>query len=419
MKISSEKIQIVFLATLSVFMVWYLGTYQIIEMNHYMGMKELTSSLSLFILFIYAIAILIVFFMSHQSSPQGIFIGVLIFYSFIWFFAFHSVSGYTDVKLVFYGGLIFLLSVLSLLFSEKYLKINYGMATFRNSLFNIRVELVITALLILVAILMYKKLGISFSFIDSYDRRMIAREEIHGFLAYLSGMSLNGLAPLLAFLAIYNHRYLYLIIALVFVFLGFGFIGTKAPIGLVVMMSLLAFYLARGGKNILLLLVLAMTSLIFLALVEYLLFDYSWISDIYIRRALLVVPQIQMYFLDLMFGESFNSFSLLTGLVNDKQVTYVIGEVYMGNPETNANTISFFKVMAQKGVLGYLFNIIFLVIFFSFMAHMLKHSKHGVWLAISTLYSVILLEQSYSTAFITSGIALCSALLVFFNYKIS
>lgn len=418
MKINLAKSQTVFLATCAILMVWFLGSNQIIEMNEYMGMRNLSSNnFGLFFSLIYVVVLFIIFFNSDQNTPQGIVIGILLFYSFIWFFAFYSVSGYTDARLIILGGFLFLVPMLMLLLTEKYLKINYGMKFFRNGLIKIRVEFAITFILILVSILMYKKIGISFSFIDSYERRMIAREEVHGFLAYLFAMSLNGLAPLLAFLAIYNRRYIYLMIALVFVFLGFGFVGTKAPIAFVILMSLLAIYFARGGENIVLLFVATMTSLIFLALVEYIFFGFSWIADIYVRRAILVVPQIQMYFLDFMFGGSSSSFDFLNGTVSDKPVTFVIGDVYMGNPETNANTITFLTEMGRSGILGYFLNVLFLVVFYSILAHLYKSSKHSVWLAISTLYALILLEQSYSTAFVTSGIAISTTLLLIFRYQ--
>lgn len=417
MKINLTKVKVVFLATWSILMVWFLASNQIIEMNEYMGMRNLTSSSGLFFSLIYVVALLLIFFKSDQSSPQGILIGILLFYSFIWFFFFYSVSGYTGANLIFLGGFLFLLPMLMLLLSEKYLKINYGMKFFQNGLIKIRIEFAITLILIFVSILMYKKMGISFSFVDSYERRMIARDEVSGVLAYFFAMSLNGLAPLLAFLAIYNRRYLYLIIAFLFVFLGFGFIGTKAPIAYVVLMSLIGYYFVKGGNNIVYVLVLAMTGLVFLALLEYLLFGFSWIADIYIRRAILVVPQLQIYFLDFMFSEPSNGFNLLIGLESTTPITFVIGDLYMGHLETNANTISFLTELGRKGILGYFFNTLFLAVFFSLLAHLYKASRHKVWLAISTIYALLILEQSYSTAFVTSGIALSTIMLLLFSYQ--
>lgn len=417
MRVNIPKIKTIFLAICAVFVVGFLGANQIIEMNEYMGMRSLSYSFGLFFSLFYLIFMLLIFLKCDQNSPHGILIGVLLFYSFIWFFAFYSVSGFIDTKLVFFGGLLFLVPILLLFISEKYLKLNYGFRGVRDGFFNLRVEIVITALIILVALLVYEKMGVSFSFIDSYKRRMLGREQLDGLLAYFFAMSLNGLAPLLAFLAIYNRRYLYLIIAFLFVFLGFGFIGTKAPIAYVVLMSLIGYYFVKGGNNIVYVLVLAMTGLVFLALLEYLLFDFSWIADIYIRRALLVAPQLQMYFLDFMFINPGNGFNFLIGSESTTPITFVIGDLYMGNPETNANTISFLTVLGQKGILGYSFNVLFLAVFFSLLAHLYKASRHRVWLAISTLYALLILEQSYSTAFVTSGIALSTILLILFSYQ--
>jgi len=58
-----------------------------------------------------------------------------------------------------------------------------------------------------------------------------------------------------------------------------------------------------------------------------------------------------------------NSFNLFVGSEGAKPITFLIGEVYMGDPEANANTISFLTEMGRKGILGYLVNVLFLVFF--------------------------------------------------------
>lgn len=412
-----EKIQIIVLAFFAIVMVWFLGSNQIIQMNQAAGMKALTYSHGLLFSLLYVVASFYIYLKAKLNSPQGILIGILLFYSYIWFFAFYSVSGFTEARSVFLGGLVLFIPILLLILSAKYLKVNYELLDLRNRSIKVRVEFVITLLLILVSILMYEKMGISFTFIDSYDRRMLAREEVNGFLAYYFSMCLNGFAPLLAFLAIYNRKYFYLIVAFTFVLLGFGFIGTKAPIAYALLMAMIGFYFSRGGNNIVFVLVLAMTGLIFLALLEFLYFGFSWIADIYVRRAILVVPQLQMYFIDFIFNRPDSTFSLLTGSERVTPITFVIGEVYTGNPETNANTISFLTELGRKGILGYLFNVFFLLVFYNLLAHLYKVSRHKVWLAISTLYALLLLEQSYSTALVSSGIAISTFMLVLFNYQ--
>jgi hypothetical protein len=62
---------------------------------------------------------------------------------------------------------------------------------------------------------MSAKMEINFSYFDSYDRRILAREKVTGLLGYFFQMSSNTLAPILAFLAIYNRNYRYIFIAFI------------------------------------------------------------------------------------------------------------------------------------------------------------------------------------------------------------
>lgn len=417
MKVSVEKLQILFLASITIVIVWYLSVNQIVVQNEYMGMSALTFSLSSCLALLYFPMFIIVFLYTDIHAPEGILVGVLLFYCFVWFLFFYSVSGFVSVELVLLGGSVFLLPMVIFALSGRFIKVDYKLRAFQNGLFKIRIEFVITIVLFIISALVYKIMGVSSSFVDSYERRIIAREEVVGLVAYFFSMSLNGFAPLLAFLSIYNKKYIYLFVAIFFSLLGFGFIGTKAPIGYVVLMALIGYCLSKGGEKVVLMLVLAMTALVFLAFLEYLFFGISSIADIYIRRAMLLVPQNQMYFLDYIFNAQNSTDLLLSGVKGDRPISFIVGDVYYSMPESNANTISFLTELGRHGFFGYLANIVFLAFFYSMLSHLYRSSRHGVWLALSTLYALLLLEQSYSTAFVSSGIGLSFLMLLLFAYQ--
>jgi hypothetical protein len=120
---------------------------------------------------------------------------------------------------------------------------------------------------------MITKMKLVFSLPDSYDLRFLPREKITGLLAYFFEMSSNSLAPILAFLAIYNRNHKYILFA--FVFLAFGFVGTKSAFAYLVLMSFVGYCFSKRYNNIVYIFVLLMTTLIFFGLLEFLLFDFS------------------------------------------------------------------------------------------------------------------------------------------------
>lgn len=413
MKVNLVNLKIILLLSFAVLMVWYLADNYIVKIY---GFNELSFDLNLFYSLFFIIFLFSCFFKCNQKSPQYIIIGILLCYSHIWFFVFFSVAGYSNIKLIFWGGFIFLLPVILLVLTEKYLKINYKFKILKHGLINLRVEFVITAILLFVFIAMLIKMDINFSF-DSHERRILGREKVTGLLGYFFQMSTNGLAPILSFLAIYNRNYKYLFLAFAFVIFAYGFVGLKAPFAYVVLMSFVGYYFSKRYNNIVYVFVLLMTSIIFLGLLEFFFFDFSWIVNIFVRRVYLSTALTQMHYLDFIFAQSNNNYNFLTGNQEPKSITYLIGEIYSKDILANQNTISFIVELGQKGFLGYFFNVIFLIFFYSFLQYLHRFSKNEVWMAIAIIYALLLLEQSYTVAFVSSGIGLITILLLMFNYK--
>ena len=417
MKVNLVNLKIILLLFFAVLMVWYLADSQIVEMNKYAGFNELSFDLNLFYSLLFIVVLFSCFFKCNQKSPQYILIGILLCYSHIWFFVFFSVAGYSNIKLIFWGGFIYLLPVILLVLTEKYLKINYRFKILKHGLIKLRVEFIITVILLFTFIAMLAKMNINFSFLDLYERRILAREQVTGLLGYFFTMSSNSFAPILAFLAIYNRNYKYLFFAFTFVIFAYGFVGLKAPFAYVVLMSFIGYYFSKRSNIIVYVLVLPMTTLIFFGLLEFFLFDFSWIADIFIRRVNLSPPLMQMHYLDFIFAQSNNNYSFLIGNQEPQSITYLIGEIYSKNILANDNAISFLQELGQRGVLGYFLNVVFLIFFYSFLQYLYRVSKNKVWLAIATIYALLLLEQSYTVAFISSGIGLITVLLLMFSYK--
>ena len=207
MKVNLVNLKIILLLFFAILMVWYLADSKIVEMNKYKGFNELSFDLNLFYSLPFIVVLFSCFFKCNQKSPQYILIGLLLCFSYIWFFVFFSVAGDLNTELIFWGGFIFLLPVILLVLTEKYLKINYKLEILKHGLIKLRVEFVITIILLFVFIVTFVKINIDFSFLNLYERRILAREKVTGLLGYFFQMSSNGFAPILAFLAIYNRNY--------------------------------------------------------------------------------------------------------------------------------------------------------------------------------------------------------------------
>jgi hypothetical protein len=298
----------------------------------------------------------------------------------------------------------------------KYLSINYRCNWASEGIFKVDVKIVILIIFIIVGCLVFNKIGASFSFEDAYGRRITARETLNGPLAYMYSASTNGLAPMLAFLSVYNRKYVYLLGAIIFSLLGFAFTGTKGPIAYVLLLSFLGFYFSRGGSSTMRFILIWFLFLAIIAAIDWFVFDRKIISDIYVRRVHFVAPQIQMFYLDYIFNAG-EKFSLLTGSENNSPISYIIGDIYLNNPLANANTVTFLTTIGRFGFLGYFFSIGFLIVFFNFLTYMFNLTSNKVWLSVAVMYSILLLEQSYSTAFISSGIFLCVVMLLIFKVE--
>ncbi|MCG3661048.1 hypothetical protein [Aliarcobacter butzleri] len=252
----------------------------------------------------------------------------------------------------------------------------------------------------------------SFSFDDSYVRRLNGRELINGISAYLFAMSMNSISPFLAFYAFLKKKYFYFFISFIFVILCFGFVGSKAPIAYVILLSFLGFLFNKSDKiNLFNFFLMLIFFIFFLSVIEYVIFDFSIIADIIVRRAFIVVAQNQTYFIDFIIN-NFGLENWIFGFKSDKLITFLIGELYYNNIDANVNTNAFLYEFISNGIVGYFFMILFLSFFFSLLNFLYIKYKSKEVIGVSIIYSLLLTEQAYTTAFITSGICILTILIL-------
>src|SRR5690606_20842576 len=148
------------------------------------------------------------------------------------------------------------------------------------------------------------------------------------------------------------------------------------------------------------------------AAIEQYVFGYSYIADYFIRRAYAVIAQLQGAYVAYML-ENFGLKDWLAGFaqLSNEPVSFLLGEWYFGNKNTNANTNAFLYSMLNGGVSGYVLAIVFITAIFSTLNYLYLKRGDKVIMSVALLYALLLTEQSYTTALLSSGIA--ASILIF------
>lgn len=392
----------------------FLYFFQIQETNEYMGLKYFAIDPMYVLIVINSLVLIgLVIKLIKKNLPSNYLIYIYILFVIIWNILFYKSTNLISYELYFLWLILIILPLFCILLFNKFFMLIIEKVFFEiNILKFLKIEYLLSLFLVITLILISLKMPLSFSFNDSYVRRLDGRELVTGFNAYLFAMSMNSIAPFLAFYAFLKKKYLYFFIAFIFVILCFGFIGSKAPIGYVILLSYIGFLFSRSEEiNIFNFFLVVIFFIFFLSVIEYLIFDFSIIADIIVRRAFIVVSQIQTYFIDFIIN-NFTFENWLFGYENDKPITFLVGEIYYNNINTNANTNAFLYEFISNGMVGYFLMILFLSFFFSLLNFLyIKYNLKEV-IGISIIYSLLLTEQAYTTAFITSGIGFLSILVI-------
>jgi len=409
MEINFYKIKSIFILYSIFFMSLFLFSNQIQQDNEYVGMFAISIDIRLFsVLFVHFI--FLIFVSDYENNLSSNLINFLLFFVILWDFIFFDLVGKIDLTRYVLLNLLMLIPIFILSFS-KYLifiieKLDFNIYKF-NFFHFLNLNLLLLIILIIALIIISLIMPLDFNFNSSYERRTLGSELITGFTAYLFSMSMNGIAPYLAYLSILKRNYVYFILSLIFVVCCFGFIGVKAPILYVCFFGLLGFFMQKDNFNLSYFTLMSVFSVLLISTIEFLIFNFSWLADIIVRRAFVVVAQNQLYFIDYFFNY-FDVQDWIFGVGSN--ITYMVGDIYHNIPNTNANVNAFLYEIGRNGILGYIIMLLFILLFFTLLDYLYFKYNNKEILGIGILYIILLLEQSYSTAFITSGVCVITIL---------
>ncbi|MBL8023953.1 MAG: hypothetical protein JNK54_06690 [Elusimicrobia bacterium] len=258
-----------------------------------------------------------------------------------------------------------------------------------------------------------------FGLTDSYIRRLEGRELFvsRSLIAYLISMGTNLIAPFLGFLAGFKKNMFLFVLSFLVAVYFYWLLGIKATFLYSFASFGVGFLVSR--KQIINLPRLVMMFVFFLSvvfLIEWRLNGYSYVADYFFRRVFSATVKTQGDYIDMIFHHPPEGWNFLFGLSKTKfSVTYFIGEHYDRNPLANSNTNAFLVAFGQGGLMGYLGAVIVIPFLFLLLDMIYQSNKNPVGLFIGFMFAVLILEQAYTTALLSSGIGFM--ILIFFFMK--
>jgi hypothetical protein len=397
---------------LCVIYVWaMIHTYvsQIAEENAYAGMQPWEMTSTGWVILAIILPLIALISSRIKGNPSDFFVNFYLAISVISFFVLTSTSGkIKDFVLIL--SLLIIFFPLLVMWVLQYLipKIRW-FGVIPSAI----IERTLIAILFTVIIFSYFNAPVSagFDIITSYDRRLEGRDLYApgSLIAYALGMCMNGFAPYLAFKGAINDRPLLVLAAFSAVVFFYWLLSVKAP-AIYVLMGFAIGLLARRN-NVLYFIkyfIIIIVGLYFFILFEWYFFnDYSVIADFGFRRLFAVQAEVQGYYLDFLIVDPPSAWSWLIGIPDQSfQATFFVGEKYFGNPSANVNTNAFLYAFAANGFLGYFFSIIFVSSFLIVLDRLYRSTQNPTYLLIGFVYGILIIEQAFSTAMISSGVGL-------------
>jgi len=220
-------------------------------------------------------------------------------------------------------------------------------------------------------------------------------------MAYAMSITVNGIAPFLAFKVGRNKQWSWILLVMIIPVAFYYFLGLKAP----VMYALLAFMFGisvaynkqRFIPHYMFLMIIIMFMIF---LIEFAASGYSLMGEYTFRRYFVVNGRDVGRYMEMMFGNY--GWSLLDGIHYSKGVTYLIGKIYY-TENSNVDTNALIYAMASGGI--FLYVIIVLLIGFYYVMIDAYYKKYGgpEFLFLGVFYGLIISEQSATTALASSG----------------
>ncbi|WP_447774276.1 hypothetical protein [Aeromonas veronii] len=253
----------------------------------------------------------------------------------------------------------------------------------------------------------------------SYIRRLEGRDvyPTGSFTAYANSIVMNGLGPLLAFWAGVNRNFKQFIIPIGIWLAYYYLLGIKSPLLMMTLSFFVGYYCSRDKLSKTFNYLVCILMVILLAsVIETVIFDYSYLSDYFIRRAFTVPPFLISVYGDFITQNYYDGrWSVFSGFNSDIPISFVIGEQFMGMVGLNANTNAFVVAFSSGGLLLYGFICLILLLYYRIVDKVYKNRKSLSMLFCGFIFGILLIEQSATTVLLSSGVIFVLLLSLFLS----
>jgi len=390
-----------------------LYSFQLFKENRHTGVVDVQMALGDYLHYFFWIIIITALYPVKMKHPTEIFMALHLLIVCLCSSIYWKITGILNIS----DAILLMTLLVSPVFALK-LSLQIPILNFQ---FNIKIPKPLTEKNLLFALLLILAAAVvtgyiingnvaGFDLSSSYDRRLAARDTFadNVFARYLFDIAMNGVLPFFAFMAGKHRSLACATFVFIFSLVNFWLIGTKATFIYATLMIFVGLTCVnKKCKNLPIYFLLILLLVFFGAAVECLVMGKSLIVDYIIRRVFMVGSQIQIYYFDYIFNNQNTTDILATGIQSMRSPSFFIGEAYFNDPETNANTNAFLYALAFSGLPGILLCVIFICLFFRVLDQSYAKTGSDGTIAIVLLYTILLLEQAFTTAFISSGIFLC------------
>jgi hypothetical protein len=116
--------------------------------------------------------------------------------------------------------------------------------------------------------------------------------------------------------------------------------------------------------------------------------------------------------MELLFEDGGNLWSPMSGIKSDLGATFLIGLLFEGNMNANVNTNAFTIALANGGYPLYFATTVLVGSFMKLLDALYEANGNAGYMYLSFIYSFLLVEQSATTALVSSGVALLLVLVM-------
>lgn len=244
----------------------------------------------------------------------------------------------------------------------------------------------------------YAHFRMNFSLLNIYDLRLEAREfNMPIILSYIWAPASNVLPIILIYFIQKKKRTIAYIIAFV-IFLNFSINGSKATLFKLFFCLFLYFFMKKDLLNKIPYLFILLT---FATLIEWILFNTNWISNIIIRRVLFIPSLMDSLYFD--YIKQYGPLYFNIGVTN---INFIIGEEYFNNSEMRANNGMFSDAYMNLGWIGCLIYPFIYSLFFKICNTAFEGINKQIVFFATLLIVTTLGSSLFSTAMMTHGILL-------------